>query len=169
MVEATINVSGDYSLPARFMELISLIHDGSTYYKPITMVNPDQLPNLKAQGPGGVTGVPSYGAIIGLDGAEKIRFAPEPDGTYTMKLVYSAQVDPLSDSNTTNALLDLAPDIYLYGALVEAEPYLQEDQRVQLWKALLEEAIQKHYISRQRREFGGNLSRFPANVIGGRV
>jgi hypothetical protein len=31
------------------------------------------------------------------------------------------------------------PDIYLYGALLEAEPFLMNDARVQLWGTMLQQ------------------------------
>jgi hypothetical protein len=33
------------------------------------------------------------------------------------------------------------PDIYLYGALMEAEPFLMNDARVQLWATAYKEAV----------------------------
>ena len=39
----------------------------------------------------------------------------------------------MSSTNTTNWLLTLAPDIYLYGALLESAPYIKEDARIQTW------------------------------------
>jgi len=36
----------------------------------------------------------------------------------------------LSDQNTTNWLLTKAPDVYLYGALTHAAPFLMDDQRI---------------------------------------
>ena len=34
---------------------------------------------------------------------------------------------------TSNWLLALAPDLYLYGALLESAPYIKEDGRIQTW------------------------------------
>jgi hypothetical protein len=33
------------------------------------------------------------------------------------------------------------PDVYLYGALMEAEPFLMNDARVQLWATAYQQAI----------------------------
>ena len=33
------------------------------------------------------------------------------------------------------------PDIYLYGALMEAEPFLMNDARVQLWATAFQESV----------------------------
>jgi len=47
----------------------------------------------------------------------------------------------LSDSNSSNWILAGYPDVYLYGALTEAAPYLIDDERVGVWKSLYTEAI----------------------------
>jgi hypothetical protein len=43
------------------------------------------------------------------------------------------KIPALTASNTTNWLLTLAPDLYLYGALLESAPYIKEDGRIQTW------------------------------------
>ena len=47
-------------------------------------------------------------------------------------MVYRRTIPPLA-SNDSNWLLMLAPDLYLYGALLESAPYLKEDGRIQTW------------------------------------
>ena len=54
---------------------------------------------------------------------------------------YYQDIEPLSDTNTSNWLLEDAPDIYLYGSLVEAEAFIKNDERVAGWKAALDTAI----------------------------
>jgi len=44
-------------------------------------------------------------------------------------------------ANETNWLLTLAPDVYLYGALLEAAPYTQNDNRIQVWGAGFSSAL----------------------------
>lgn len=50
-------------------------------------------------------------------------------------------VTSLSDSNTTNWLLTAHPDAYLYGALLEAAPYLLDDSRLAMWATALEKVL----------------------------
>jgi hypothetical protein len=45
-------------------------------------------------------------------------------------MIYYAKITSLSDGNTTNWLLTKAPDVYLYGALTHAAPFLMDDQRI---------------------------------------
>ena len=48
-------------------------------------------------------------------------------------MIYRANIPALSESNTTNWLLTLAPDLYLYGVLLESAPYMKEDERISTW------------------------------------
>jgi hypothetical protein len=169
LAKVTVAIAADdYALPTGFRELVSLYHDGATYYGPVNICSPDQLSNHKQLL--STSGVPIWAAVIATANPT-LRFAPTPSTSYSFKLVYSSTIrgNELSDSNPSNWLLDLAPDIYLYGALAEAEAYLQEDQRIQIWKALLDEAYQQFHLDQQRREYGGTLSRFPARGIGSDV
>lgn len=78
---------------------------------------------------GDVRGKPCYFTVFG----NEIEFAPSPDQAYTIEMVYRAYIPALTASKTTNWLLTLAPDLYLYGALLESAPYIKEDGRIQVW------------------------------------
>lgn len=52
---------------------------------------------------------------------------------------YWARIPPLSDTNPQNWLILAEPGIYLYSALVEAAPYIQDDARTAIWVAKLGE------------------------------
>jgi hypothetical protein len=90
----------------------------------VTGVSMDEFRRFNAD----TTGRPIYFTIIG----DEIELAPTPDQAYTIEMVYRKNIPDLAD-NSTNWLLDLAPDIYLYGALLEAAPYMQNDERIQTW------------------------------------
>jgi len=72
---------------------------------------------------------PLYFTIFGSE----MELAPTPDQAYTVEMVYRATIPALTSTNTTNWLLTLAPDLYLYGALLESAPYIKEDGRIQTW------------------------------------
>lgn len=78
-----------------------------------------------------VTDQPVYFTIMG----DEMELAPTPNDDYTLEMVYRANIPALTSSNTANWLLLLAPDLYLYGALLEAAPYLQNDERIGTWAA----------------------------------
>lgn len=53
------------------------------------------------------------------------------------------EVTALSASNTTNWVLINHPDLYLYGALSHAAPYIGDDPRIAVWGALYESEVAK--------------------------
>jgi hypothetical protein len=71
----------------------------------------------------------------------EIEFVPAPDDAYPLTMVYYASLPPLSDTDTTNWVLELYPDLYLYGALLHSAPYLADDARVQVWASLYQSAL----------------------------
>jgi hypothetical protein len=75
-----------------------------------------------------VAGPPRYFTVFG----NEIELAPTPDAAYTIEMIYRQSIPPLA-INSTNWLLALAPDLYLYGALLESAPYIKEDGRIQTW------------------------------------
>lgn len=80
-------------------------------------------------GIGNTSGQPKFFTVFG----NEMELCPTPDDDYEIEMVYRARIPALSDSNTTNWLLTLAPDAYLYGALMEAAPYLHNDERIPVW------------------------------------
>ncbi len=79
---------------------------------------------------------PTYFTILG----DEIELIPTPNDAYEIEMVYRKTIPPLAD-NTTNWLLALAPDAYLYGTLLEAMPYTKDDERIQVWLAGFSAAI----------------------------
>jgi hypothetical protein len=77
---------------------------------------------------GNIPGQPRYFSVCGVE----MELLPTPDQNYTIEMVYRQNIPPLS-ANSTNWLLTLAPDLYLYGALLESAPYIKEDARIQTW------------------------------------
>lgn len=84
-----------------------------------------------------------------------LELYPTPDVTYNASLVYHARVPALSTLNTTNWLLVEAPDVYLYGALVHAAPYLKDDARLQVWEGLSAQGIANLNTSSGEAKYGG--------------
>jgi hypothetical protein len=73
--------------------------------------------------------------------SDQIELYPAPDSPYEASMQYYARVPSLSDAETFNWVLTEYPDIYLYGALVHAAPYLADDQRVNVWASLYQSAV----------------------------
>ena len=101
---------------------------------PIQYVSPELLSRVYA---GNSTGVPKVYTMR----AGYLLFGPVPSSIYNLEIDYFAKVAALSDSATTNDMLTNNPDVYLYGALLEAEPFLMNDERVQLWGIAFKQAM----------------------------
>lgn len=96
--------------------------------------------------------IPIYYAVIGGN----FEFLPTPNDTYTGTLLYYKRIAALSNTNTTNWLLSAHPDLYLFGALREAEPYVHNDERVPLWHSRYESAMNQLMQQDARASRGGS-------------
>lgn len=77
-------------------------------------------------------------------------FGPYPDSDYTIKGIYYAKPDNLSDGSPTNWFTTNAPDLLLYGALIAAEPFLKDDERIAVWENEYQKA--KSRVEKETRD-----------------
>ena len=143
-------VSGDayVSLPTdlrsiRLVKLNTSPKEVLEYYTPAKL---DELYASNAQGK------PRAYTIIGGE----IKFAPEPDSSYTAEIVYQEGVPDLSDSNSTNEILTRHPDAYLYGSLAAASVYLMDDQKTTVYEQLFTRAIDEVKREEERSKQAGS-------------
>jgi hypothetical protein len=148
---STAELDTQYSaIPADFLEAIRFyITSGES--RPLELISQFQLLDRKYQR-SNTSGEPAYYAIT----AGEIEIFPAPAGTYTAELYYNARIEPLSDSNTSNWMLQYFPDAYLYGSLIHSAPYLKDDSRLQIWAALYQSAIDAINMSGEKSKFGGS-------------
>lgn len=55
---------------------------------------------------------------------------PTPDAAYPMEVLYYELPPLLDDTTQTNWLSEYAPQLLLYGTLLEATPFLKNDERI---------------------------------------
>ena len=67
--------------------------------------------------------------------------APTPDAAYNFEVLYYERLQPLDSSNQTNWFTIYAPQALLYGTLLQAMPFLKNDDRVALWQGLYQQAM----------------------------
>jgi hypothetical protein len=72
------------------------------------------------------TGTPLYYADTDWD---HWYVAPTPDQNYAFEVLYYERISPLSSTNQTNWLTQNAPNAMLFGTLLQAMPFLKNDQR----------------------------------------
>ena len=83
------------------------------------------------------SGVPEVFMVHG----SSLELAPIPDSNYSIELLYYQRIPALSDANPTNWLLTICPNAYLYGALLAAQPYLINDERIPTIQSLYRQAV----------------------------
>ena len=130
---STVAGTREYSLPTGFVQMKEF-HLTTDPITPLSYVTPEMMSRMWA---GSATGKPQVFTII----ADNVRLGPSPDSVYTTSMLYYKKFTALSDDATTNDMLTNNPDVYLYGTLLEAEPFIMNDERVALWATAFKQAI----------------------------
>lgn len=68
--------------------------------------------------------------------------APTPDVAYNFEVLYYERIQPLDSSNQTNWFTIYAPQALLYGSLLQAMPFLKNDERIPMWQAQYDKIMQ---------------------------
>ena len=68
--------------------------------------------------------------------------APTPASAYNFEVIYYERIQPLDSSNQTNWFTIYAPQALLYGSLLQAMPFLKNDERTPLWQAQYDQIMQ---------------------------
>jgi hypothetical protein len=161
IVRATASIGTEYSaVPADFLETKSL----KLNTNPVTALQFDTVDALDSLSNTTYlsSGKPLRFTIVG----GQIRVLPIPDAEYTAELVYYAKLAKLSNANTTNWLLTQAPDVYLYGSLLQAAPYLQDDARISVWSSLYQAGLDQLQIADDRGSTSGGALMARARTFG---
>ena len=67
--------------------------------------------------------------------------APTPSQNYNFEVLYYERIQPLDSSNQTNWFTIYAPQALLYGTLLQAMPFLKNDERMAMWQAQYDKII----------------------------
>ena len=92
---------------------------------------------------GSTSGTPKFYTIL----ANEVSLGPIPDSVMEVEMLFYKKFDNLASATTSgypdsvNWLLTNAPDIYLYGTMLEAEPFIMNDERVALWAQALQQGV----------------------------
>ena len=161
IVRANASFDAQYgAVPSDFLETKSLKLTSTNPQTPLEFLSIDALDQKAAEYT--ASGKPRFFGVVG----GQLRIVPTPDSTYTTELTYYAKLSKLSTSNTSNWLLSSSPDIYLYGALLQAAPYLQDDARIQTWATLYERALNDLQTADDRSASSGGALLTRAKTFG---
>lgn len=112
----TTDANGEAALPSGFAGMLSVYYGTTTDY-PLQQV---AWGALRVRNPSGTGGIPSAFAISGTK--FKVDYLAAGDFTAT----YKADLTPLSANDTSNWLLALAPDAYLFMCKAMARAFEEE-------------------------------------------
>ena len=145
----TPTVSGDSTveLPADFLEIRDFVALTNPI-QPLSYSSPSALSNDPRASE---VGVPKSYTIL----ANEFLLSPPPDGVYTLRMLYFAAPAYLSSTNASNVFLNVAPDALLYASLIEAEPYLYNDARINTWGTMYDRAIASLAKSDEQGQYSG--------------
>ena len=141
----------EYDLPTGFVQMREF-HLTTDPLTPLAYITPEMMSRIWA---GSTKDKPEVFTII----ADKVRLGPNPDAVYTTSMLYYKTFTALSASNTTSEMLTNNPDVYLYGTLLEAEPFLMNDARVPMWLAAFEKAVNDIQNQDNRDRHSGSAMR----------
>ena len=141
IIKTTVGLtSGTGDLPADFGQLIAFGVQG----RRLSHVTPGEFGTYYSQnGDGRVY------SVIGTT----LSVLPSM-GSAIVPIVYYRGIQRLSVANPTNWLLERAPDLYLYGALLQAEFFGWNDERLPLIKNAWDEGIAELRVDGENRRWG---------------
>ena len=157
-VRSTMYTTADqqyFQLPGGYIQMrnIQLNTNPTT---PLEYITPEMLDRLYGST---TTGKPRAYTLIG----DEIQLAPIPDSAYQVEMAFNEKFTPLGDGSagtvTSNWLTANAPDVLLYGALMEAEPFIKNDERIPVWLNGYSNAINKLQQQDQRDRHSGSAMR----------
>jgi hypothetical protein len=136
IVRATTTNDDEYvRLPLDFLEGINLQLVGGQ--SPLRYITLDEADIVNArQG----YNAPTFYSL--MNGAIELVPPPATGVDVEIEMVYYGKITALSEANQTNWLLLKAPDVYLYGALVHAAPFLMDDQRISVFGSFYSQRVE---------------------------
>lgn len=139
MNRATTTSSVEFlSVPTGFKEVISFkVKDTSNLYYDVEKKDIGDMLLLNQD----EQMMPMYYCYIPSQSEFQLR--PIPNTTYTFDITYYKYSTELSADGDTNWWTNNAWETVLYGALLEAEPYLMNDARLTVWKGLLDDYLNR--------------------------
>ena len=160
---STTSTSAQYvSLPTDFLEMLNIELTSTTPPKRVVYITSDRSDDYREKRKD-AAGTPSYYTIEGTG----IQLQPSPDKSYTIQMNYYKDIPALSVQGDSgdNWLLTSHPDIYLYGTLVQASPYLMDQESGKIWDGLLARSLLELKISDEKSTYsGGTLNMRPKYV-----
>ncbi len=136
------------ALPTRYVAMRRLYIDGSPVRR-LEFRTPVNFWSIYASSE---TNKPRVFTIEG----ENIVLGPTPDTSYTGKILFYQRLAAFSSDSDTNTLLTEARGLYLYGALLEAAPFLGNDTRILTWAQFWDDLKERVETADKKDRFSGD-------------
>ena len=161
--ELAIDPEGRITVPSDYLEILTIQANG----RPLDRVSLTEIQfrqQTTAPINSQVTNAQSIQQIPSLFARERENFIiwPPPQGDTLVELIYYCDLSgTLVEDESDNDVLRTAPDLYLYGSLLQAEPFLkpegEELAMIQVWDRYFEEAFAEIEVQRDNAEFSGSV------------
>jgi hypothetical protein len=163
LVRSTASVTSQYvAIPTDFLEMMNIEITSISPPKRLIYITSDRSDDYREKN-SNKTGTPDYYTIEGIS----IQLFPTPDTSLTIQLSYYQDIPPISGlaDSGNNWLLLAHPDVYLYGTLMQASPYLMDQEKTQMWDGLLARSMQELQMSDEKSRYaGGTLNMRPKYI-----
>ena len=117
--------------PSRWRKTVSMKVNG----QPVLLRSQDYVAQYLSES---TASVPKYYADYDYN---NWNFAPLPDTSYPVEIIYYAEIQPLDETNQQNLWTAIAPQAMLYGALLQAQGYLKALDKLPVWKQYYTDSI----------------------------
>jgi hypothetical protein len=117
--------------PARWRKTVSMKVNG----QPMLMRSQDYIAQYQDES---ANGAPLYYAEYDYN---NWNFAPKPDASYPVEIIYYSEIQPLDSENQQNLFTRETPQLMLYGTLLSAQGYLKALDKLEVWKSYYNDAL----------------------------
>jgi len=139
-VVTTYTVAGQsvYAKPDRWRETVSINIGTGAAKTTRSPVFARGYEYLRAYWPDeAATGTPEFYADYNYS---NWLFAPTPSDVYPFEVIYYELPPLLDETQQSNWLTEYAPELLLYATLLEATPFLKNDERIGTWQTMFDRA-----------------------------
>ena len=117
--------------PARWRKTVSMKCNG----QPILLRSQDYVAQYQSESS---SGTPLYYADYDYN---NWAFAPKPDATYPIEILYYSEIQPLDSQNQQNLFTRECPQAMLFGSLLQAQGYLKALDKLPIWKQYYDDSL----------------------------
>jgi len=146
-IQGTVNVvttalivgQSVYDKPDRWRETVSMFIGTGTGNNTRSEVYPRAYEYIRGYWPNPTTtGTPRFYADYDYS---HWLIAPTPASALPMEILYYELPPLLDDANQTNWFTEYAPNALIYAALLEATPFLKNDERIATWEGFYNRSV----------------------------